>query len=184
MPNVKISQLPYVGKTGFTSNDIVPFVNYINPTGTTSETKIDDIKDYVLDNTFIQNIIKVGKGGNIDFTTVSDAVNSITGSSPTNRYVIQIGPGFYIEPEINLIGKEHVNLVGSEIKSTIILPDLNTNTIFRAKKNGRVFTFSFKSILKNRNIRPNLRNATICGGFYRVKLQILKRSCIWTLIPT
>ena len=138
MPNVKISQLPYVGKTGFTSNDIVPFVNYINPTGTTSETKIDDIKDYVLDNTFIQNIIKVGKGGNIDFTTVSDAVNSITGSSPTNRYVIQIGPGFYIEPEINLIGKEHVNLVGSEIKSTIILPDLNTNTIFTLGTNNQL----------------------------------------------
>ena len=138
MPNVKISQLPYVGKTGFTSNDIVPFVNYINPTGTTSETKIDDIKDYVLDNTFIQNIIKVGKGGNIDFTTVSDAVNSITGSSSTNRYVIQIGPGFYIEPEINLIGKEYVNLVGSEINSTIILPDLNTNTIFTLGTNNQL----------------------------------------------
>ena len=138
MPNVKISQLPYVGKTGFTSNDIVPFVNYINPTGTTSETKIDDIKDYVLDNTFIQNIIKVGKGGNIDFTTVSDAVNSITGSSPANRYVIQIGPGFYIEPEINLIGKEYVNLVGSEINSTIILPDLNTNTIFTLGTNNQL----------------------------------------------
>jgi hypothetical protein len=138
MPNVKISQLPYVGKTGFTSNDIVPFVNYINPTGTTSETKIDDIKDYVLDNTFIQNIIKVGKGGNVDFTTVSDAINSITGSSSTNRYVIQIGPGFYIEPEISLIGKEYVNLVGSEINSTIILPDLNTNTIFTLGTNNQL----------------------------------------------
>jgi len=48
MSDIKISQLPYIGKTGYTATDIIPFVNYINPTGTTSETKIDDLKDYIL----------------------------------------------------------------------------------------------------------------------------------------
>ena len=52
MSDIKISQLPYIGKTGYTATDIIPFVNYINPTGTTSETKIDDLKDYVLENSF------------------------------------------------------------------------------------------------------------------------------------
>ena len=52
MSDIKISQLPYIGKTGYTATDIIPFVNYINPTGTTSETKIYDLKDYVLENSF------------------------------------------------------------------------------------------------------------------------------------
>ena len=52
MSDIKISQLPYIGKTGYTATDIIPFVNYINPTGTTSETKIDELRDYILENSF------------------------------------------------------------------------------------------------------------------------------------
>jgi hypothetical protein len=130
MPNIKISQLPYVGKTGYTSNDIVPFVSYINPTGDTSETKIDDIKDYVLDNSFVQNIITVGKGGNVDFTSLYDAIESITGSSSTNRYVIQVGPGVYLEPSMVLAGKHYVSIVGADINSVVIVADNPTNIIF------------------------------------------------------
>jgi len=143
MPNIKISQLPYVGKTGYTSNDIVPFVSYINPTGDTSETKIDDIKDYVLDNSFIQNLIIVGKGGNVDFTSLYDAIESITGSSETNRYVIQVGPGVYVEPPMNLVGKEYVSIVGVSINTVIITPDSPTNIIFTV---GNTTEISFLTI--------------------------------------
>lgn len=138
MSQIKISQLPYVGKSGYTATDIVPFVSYIVPTGTTSETKIDDLKDYVLENSFVNNLIVVGKSGNVNFNTIYDAVNSITGSSVNNRYVIEIGPGFYVEPEISLIGKEYVNLVGAEINSTIVLPDSITNTIFTLGVNNQL----------------------------------------------
>ena len=138
MSQIKISQLPYVGKTGYTATDIVPFVNYTVPTGTTSETKIDDLKDYVLENSFVNNLIVVGKSGNVNFTTIHDAVNSITASSVNNRYVIEIGPGFYVEPEISLVGKEYVNLVGAEINSTIVLPDSITNTIFTLGPNNEL----------------------------------------------
>jgi hypothetical protein len=138
MSDVKISQLPYVGKTGYTATDIVPFVSYINPTGTTSETKIDDLKDYVLDNTFVQNIIKVGKGGNVDFTSLYDAVQTITGSSFTNRYSIQVGPGVYVEPPINISNKPYVSIVGADITSVVITPDNPSNTIFRLGNTGEI----------------------------------------------
>lgn len=138
MSDVKISQLPYVGKTGYTATDIVPFVSYINPTGTTSETKIDDLKNYVLDNTFVQNIIKVGKGGDVDFTSLYDAVQSITGSSFTNRYSIQVGPGVYVEPPINVSNKPYVSIVGADINSVVITPDNPSNIIIRLGNTGQV----------------------------------------------
>jgi len=138
MPNIKISQLPYVGKTGYTSNDIVPFVSYINPTGDTSETKIDDLKDYVLDNSFVQNIIKVGKGGNIHFTSLYDAIESITGSSSTNRFVIEVGPGIYVEPPIDVSNKPYVSIVGSDINSVVILPNNPSNTIVKLGNMGHI----------------------------------------------
>tara|TARA_R110000868_G_scaffold4895_12_gene30509 strand:- start:235 stop:1500 length:1266 start_codon:yes stop_codon:yes gene_type:complete len=48
MSDVKISQFPYIGNTGYTPTDLLVFVNYLNPTGTTNNTKIDDVKDYVI----------------------------------------------------------------------------------------------------------------------------------------
>jgi hypothetical protein len=48
MPNSRISQLPYVGNTGYTSTDIIPFVNYINPSGTTSNTTLLEHKSWIL----------------------------------------------------------------------------------------------------------------------------------------
>ena len=47
MANKKISELPYVGYTGFTSVDLVPIVSYYSAaTGTTSHTYISDIINY------------------------------------------------------------------------------------------------------------------------------------------
>jgi len=48
MANKKISDLPYVGNTGYTSIDIIPIVNYDVPTGTTKHTPILDFASYVL----------------------------------------------------------------------------------------------------------------------------------------
>ena len=138
MSDVKISQLPYVGKSGYTATDIVPFVSYINPTGTTSETKIDDLKNYVLDNTFVENVIKVGKGGDVDFTSLYDAVQSISGPSFTNRYSIQVGSGVYVEPPINLSNKPYVSIVGVDINSVVITPDNPSNIIFRLGDTGQI----------------------------------------------
>jgi hypothetical protein len=48
MANKKISDLPYVGNTGYTSIDIIPIVNYDVPTGTTKHTPILDFASYIL----------------------------------------------------------------------------------------------------------------------------------------
>ena len=48
MPNSRISQLPYVGNTGYTSTDIITFVNYIDPSGTTSNTTLLEHKYWIL----------------------------------------------------------------------------------------------------------------------------------------
>ncbi len=47
MANKKISELPYIGSTGFTSVDLVPIVSYYSAvTGTTSHTYISDLLNY------------------------------------------------------------------------------------------------------------------------------------------
>ena len=48
MANKRISQLPFVGNTGYTSNDIMPIVNYDVLSGTTKHTPITDFKAYVI----------------------------------------------------------------------------------------------------------------------------------------
>jgi hypothetical protein len=59
------------------------------------------------------------KGG--DFTSISASVAYITGSSETNRFVIDIGPGQFIEKAIDLRDKPYVAIVGSTIQTTQIL---------------------------------------------------------------
>ncbi len=50
--------------------------------------------------TNIAGVIKVGQGGDVDFTTVADAIADAVsrGASFFNRYIIQIYPGIYVEP--------------------------------------------------------------------------------------
>lgn len=47
MANKQISQLPFVGNTGYTSDDVMAIVNYDVSSGTTKQTLITDFKDYV-----------------------------------------------------------------------------------------------------------------------------------------
>jgi len=46
MSNKSISELPFVGNTGYTVNDVIPIVNY-DPSGTTKQTLLTDLKSYV-----------------------------------------------------------------------------------------------------------------------------------------
>src|SRR5882672_11271321 len=43
-----------------------------------------------------QNVIVVARSGG-DFTSVQEALNSITDNSPTNRYLVWVAPGIYTE---------------------------------------------------------------------------------------
>jgi len=92
MSQIKISQLPYVGNTGYTATDIIPFVSYIVPTGTTSETKIDDLKDYVLENSFFLPLSGGTVSGATNFTNGLTA-NTISATTYQN---LPIDPDTYV----------------------------------------------------------------------------------------
>ena len=63
-----------------------------------------------------QNTITVAKSGG-DFTTVTDALNSITDASSTNPYLIRVMPGIYDE---SITMKDWVDVEGSGWDNTQI----------------------------------------------------------------
>jgi hypothetical protein len=97
------------------------------------------VKDYTKTNILYQSpfyisgedsrLITVNKkGGN--FSTIKEAVDSITDSSESNRYQILVGPGEFMEQEIDMVGKPYVSVVGSTIQTTIIKPLTQAQNIF------------------------------------------------------
>lgn len=82
MSDVKISQFPYVGNTGYTPNDLFVFVNYLNPTGTTSNTKIDDFKNFTIIDSY--NYFLPLSGGSVTgSTTFTNGLTANTISATT-----------------------------------------------------------------------------------------------------
>ena len=68
-----------------------------------------------------QNVLQVTKGtisGPNQFNSVKAAVDSIVGNTATNPFVVQVGPGLFIEDTITL--KEYVSLIGESPIATII----------------------------------------------------------------
>jgi hypothetical protein len=59
--------------------------------------------------------IKVGEG--VDYSTITQALDSITDNSVSNQYVIKVGPGTYSE---QVVMKEYVDIKGSGTNATII----------------------------------------------------------------
>ncbi len=82
-------------------------------------------------------IITVGTKG-ADFTSISASVAYITDSAANNRYVIQVGPGQFIEKEINLVGKPYVSIVGSSIQTTQIFPSSSNQHLIKMGVNNEV----------------------------------------------
>ncbi|ETR73130.1 MAG: NHL repeat containing protein [Candidatus Magnetoglobus multicellularis str. Araruama] len=69
-------------------------------------------------NNQLSRILTVGDGGM--FSTISDALLSITDNSETNRYLIKVGPGTFVE-QISL--KPYVDIEGSGENITIVRYD-------------------------------------------------------------
>lgn len=61
-----------------------------------------------------------------EFSSVAAAISSITTASAFNPYVITIGPGIYVEPQ--LVMKEHVDITGSSASSTILVSAVANQT--------------------------------------------------------
>lgn len=64
-----------------------------------------------------QQVVNVAKAGG-DYTTIQGAISSITDAGPTNRYVVNIWPGTYIE---NITLKNNVSLYGMSPRDFAII---------------------------------------------------------------
>lgn len=86
-----------------------------------------------------KEIVVAKKDG--DFSSVKSAVDYLIASgntSLTNRYVISVGPGVFIEDEIDLTQTPYVSIVGSSIQTTQILPNTNTQHIIKIGINNEI----------------------------------------------
>ena len=87
-------------------------------------------------------IITVAKKGG-DFTSIKSAVDSITGSSSNNRFLVSVGPGRFSEGEIDLSQKPYISVKGGDLLVTEIVPNTNTQHIFKI---GQYNELSFLSL--------------------------------------
>ena len=91
---------------------------------------LDSIVDWTEIHPPLQNVINVAKSGG-DFTSLNDALVSITDSSSTNRYVVRVAPGIYTEDN-PMMCKEYVI-----VKS---IGDLQTTRIVAGNASADLFT--------------------------------------------
>ena len=83
-----------------------------------------------------RKIFVAKKGG--DFASVSASVAYITDSSENNRYIIEVGPGAFIEKEIDLSNKPYVSVIGSDIQATEIIASGSNHNIFKLGNTSQV----------------------------------------------
>jgi len=82
--------------------------------------------------TKLEHVINVAKSGG-DFTSVKDALDSITDNDSTNRYVVKVASGIYIENN-PIQGKEYVSVKA--------IGDLNTTRITALNPTADLITMS------------------------------------------
>jgi hypothetical protein len=80
----------------------------------------------------LENVITVATEGG-DFTTLKDALDSITDSSPTQRYTVQVAPGIYTEDN-PIQGKEYVAVkaIGDLQTTRFVAGNINTDLLIMA----------------------------------------------------
>ena len=107
--------------SGSTFNATINSVTGLTVNGSLSATTISGGTFYGngLNLTRVKNLVTVGLDGtNCDYSSIKDAVNSITGASSTNTYVVFVGPGVFYEDTITM--KSYVDVVGESATNTII----------------------------------------------------------------
>lgn len=103
--NTHTLNIPQASSSGVTSG-LISKADYDSFNGRTYPTK---------------NVVYVNKNpipGPQGFNSIKDAVDSITDASATNPYIVQVGPGVYVEDTITM--KDYVWVEGSEQDQTVI----------------------------------------------------------------
>jgi len=98
------------------------------------------------------NVVVVAKS-NGDFTSIQAAINSITAASPSNPYLVWVGPGWYNE---TVTLKPYVHLQGSGQRVTFIQA---------AASNGAVLTLSSDTTVRDLNVSNIGMGATNYGMY-------------------
>ena len=78
--------------------------------------------------------VKLNPGAG-EYSSIAVAIASITGASETNPYLVQVGPGVFIEPELNV--PSWIDVTGSTILPTIVRP-LGNHHIFVLNANTEI----------------------------------------------
>jgi hypothetical protein len=115
---------------------------YLNGYSDVTKTIINQDSSFFVANNDPQILTVAHKGG--DFTSVVDAINSISGTvSETNKYIISVGPGIYREPQIIVPSWTYVK--GQTINGTIIEPDGNWDA-FKLSHNTEVSFLTVQNV--------------------------------------
>lgn len=87
---------------------------------------IDAANNTIIDNRLsMANVLTVKQNpGDGEYSSVAAALAAVVSPSPTNPWVIEIGPGIYTEPQLTLVNGVH--LKGFETASAILQPSVTT----------------------------------------------------------
>ncbi len=88
------------------------------------------------------NVISVGKDGNVDFNTIQGAIDSVSGATVDNRFVIVVGPGEYEE---NVVLSNYVDLTGSGPGKAAIITSSSGTTLTFSNTSNFVYHMTVKS---------------------------------------
>ena len=102
------------------------------------------------------NIITVSKRGS-NFTSISDAVNSILDSSSTNPYAILVSAGIYVEPQITM--KPYLSIVGIAIDATVVSPQSASQHLFIMNTNTELSFMTLQGL--NDTVSPGSNYAAV-----------------------
>ena len=125
-------------QTEITHNDAAINVTYNNIVSGLLATNVQDAIDEVdhdlgVVETNVQykthNVLYVKKSPGLgEYSSIASAIAAIISPSPTNTWLIEVGPGTYTEPQLTLpVG---TTIHGSEIEQTFVQPDAANHHVF------------------------------------------------------
>ena len=103
--------------------------------------------------------ITVSQTGDADFTSIKQAVDSITDASAATPYIVTVGPGVYYEDEIVI--PAYVSIKGSSINTTVVSPNVPNQNMFLLGSLNEISFLTIQGIPGSTNGGPGTGYAAI-----------------------